>query len=153
MKLKQDYRIGIGASSILLILVVLALAALSLLSLGSAKNNAALTERNLNMTLSYYQAAAKAQRTLAMMDSLVSDRSVQNLTAEEWTTLFSAHGLNGITVSDGMAFSFSIDAGAERILVVEGKFSPQGTPRLTLTRHELTSQTVLESKTLNVAMP
>ena len=38
MKQKSEYRVGIGASSILMILVVLALTALALLSYNSARS-------------------------------------------------------------------------------------------------------------------
>jgi len=153
VKRKQEYRVGVGASSILMVLVVLALAALSLLSLSSAKNNAALSQRNLNMTLAYYQAAAQAQRTLSMMDSLMAEREAQNLTAQEWTDLFAAHGLEAVTVSAEGVFSFSVDAGAERSLIVQGELTPQNAPRFTVTRHELTNQTVTQSQPLPVAMP
>ena len=45
---KQDsqQRVGIGVSSVLMILVVLAMTALSLLALGSARSNESMTSRN-----------------------------------------------------------------------------------------------------------
>ncbi len=138
MKQRGEYRAGVGASSILMILVVLALAALSLLSLSSARNNEALSQRNLAMTLSYYGAAAGAQRTLAAMDALVAENPGAD--AERLNELFAAHSLDTVTVSDGGAFAFSLDAGAERLLVVEGVLSPGATPRCALTRHELVNR-------------
>ena len=153
MKPNPEYRVGIGASSILMILVVLALAALSLLSLGSAKNSAALSQRNLQMTLTYYQAAAEVQRDLSVMDSLIAEHAGQSLTSAEWGALFSAHGLQGLTIADNMTFSLSTYAGAQRLLLVEGSLTPAGVPRYTLTRHELSNQAPLEEPTLPVAMP
>ena len=153
MKQQSDYRVGVGATSILMILVVLALAALSLLSLSSARNNENLAQRNLSMTLSYYQAAAEAQRTLAAMDTLVVENRAQTQDADGWNALFAAHGLETVTVTKGGTFSFSLDAGEERALVVEGTLTPNALPRYTLTRHELVNQSAETEYTLDLLIP
>ena len=72
MNRKTDYRVGVGASSILMVLVVLALAAMSLLSLSAARNSEALGDRALDMTTNYYQAVSEAQRMLAAMPATQS---------------------------------------------------------------------------------
>jgi len=153
MNTKAEYRIGVGASTILMILVVLALAALSLLSFSSARSNAALSERNLTMTLSYYQATAQAQQKLAMMDALLADHATDAIDTNSIISLFVEHGLQDITLSENMTFTFQIDAGAGRTLRVEGTLTPVSYPRYTVTRHELTSQTLPDEQPLNVYQP
>lgn len=153
MRIKTEYRIGVGASTILMILVVLALAALSLLSFNSARSNAALSQRNLAMTLSYYDAAAQAQQKLALMDALLADPTVEATDAAAISSLYAAHALQDVTLSSGLAFSFHLDAGAGRTLNVEGLLSPGSSPRYTVTRHELTSPSAPQEQTLNVYLP
>lgn len=153
MNTKTEFRIGVGASTILMILVVLALAALSLLSFNSARSSAALSERNLSMTLSYYQAAAQAQQKLAMMDALLADQATDAMDANAIASLFITHALQNVTLDDDLTFSFHIDAGAGRTLNVEGTLSPGSFPRYTVTRHELTNQPIPEEQPLNVYQP
>ncbi len=137
MKPRCEYSIGIGASSILLILVVIALAALSLTALGSARNNAALSDRNLEMTLAYYTAAAQAQRTLAAMDAVIAEYAIASTDVDALRTLFAFHGLSDVNVYSNYTFTFFINAGAQRILEVGGILSPGQETRYTLTRHTL----------------
>jgi len=153
VKQRNDYRLGVGASSILMILVVLALAALSLLSLNSARNNETLSQRNLTMTLAYYEAAEEVQRTLAAMDALVAEYPAQTADADGCNALFSAHGLETVTVSEGGAFAFSLDAGAQRALEVEGVLTPDASTRCTLTRHELVNRATGEESSLELLIP
>lgn len=148
-----EYRVGIGSSSVLMVLVVLALAALSLLSLGSARSNAALSDRTLTMTLDYYRAAAQVQRMLGAMDELEKDYAVDVLDAEGWNALLAMHGLEKITVDENGTFAFSLDAGTERLLVVEGTLTPDSTSRYLLTRHELTTGYETEDLTLQLLIP
>ena len=70
---KQDsqQRVGVGVSSVLMILVVLAMTALSLLAFGSARSNESMTRRNADVGTAYYVAADQAQRTLAEVDALL----------------------------------------------------------------------------------
>lgn len=152
-KTGSEYRVGIGASSVLMVLVVLALAALSLLSLGSARSNAALSDRNRTMTLGYYQAAAQAQQTLAALDELTQKNAASLTDSIGWNALFARNGLGNVTVDEDGSFSFSLDAGAQRSLVIEGNFMPSLSPRLTLTRHELVSTSTQTDTTLNLLEP
>ena len=149
----SEYRVGVGASSVLMVLVVLALAALSLLSLGSARSNAALSDRNRTMTLGYYQAAAQAQQTLAAMDELAMENASVVTDFNGWNALFARNGLGNVTLGEDGAFSFALDAGAQRSLAVEGTFSPSSAPRLTLTRHELVNHSTETESPLNLLEP
>ena len=148
-----EYHIGIGSSSVLMILVVIALAALSLLSLSRARENEALSNRTLSMTLSYYQAASQTQRILAAVDDMVKDHADGTLRAEDWNSLFSQRGLDMIVVDENENFAFSLDAGAGRLLIVEGTFTLDSSPHYMLTRHELTSGNDIEEPVLQLLIP
>ena len=154
MKQKTEFRLGVGASSILMILVVLSLAALSLLSLHVAQSNAALTKRNLEMTLAYYQAAADVQHTLAAMDELIVQNSLaaENTASTDWLLRFQA--TQGVTVNPDRSFAFNVEAGAQRSIAVEGYLTPDAFPRYTLTRHELLpSEALLQQTPLTLFAP
>lgn len=71
-KPKTEYRVGVGASSILMILVVLALTALSLLSFSGARHAEVMAKRNVDMVTAYYAATAEAQEKLAVLDSMLA---------------------------------------------------------------------------------
>lgn len=145
MRQKTEYRVGVGASSILMILVVLSLTALSLLSLSSARNNQALSDRNLSMTVQYYEAAASAQRKLAAMDAVLVQHAGAALTRAQWQSVFDVESLTDIRLTDALTFAFTVDAGAGRTLTVEGTLTPDALPRYHLTCHELRS-TALETE-------
>ena len=143
-KPKTEYRVGVGASSILMVLVVLALTAVSLLSFQSARNADVLTKRNLQMTLAYYQASAKAQEKLAGMDALLAEiledsgipteedlaGHAEQLEMEEFEVW-----LEG----EGMTFSFVEDAGYQRRLEVGGILAEDDGMRFQITKYMLTS--------------
>jgi len=68
MKTAKGFRIGPGMASLMMILVTLLMAALAVMAMASAKNDATLSERNLETTRAYYDAAARIQRELAEID-------------------------------------------------------------------------------------
>ena len=147
MKSKGEYRVGTGASSILMILVVLSLTALALLSFTSARNNAALSKRSLDMTVAYYNAAADLQRTLAGMDEIVLDQEPAYADPNIWRTLLRGYlGTDG-SLADDMTFTLQTDAGAGRSLIVEGILQPEGEQRIVLTRHELSAPSTSNEET------
>lgn len=65
-------RMGVGASSILLILVVVSLTMFASLSLIQARADAALTEKTGISTAAFYDADARAQQMLAALDDALS---------------------------------------------------------------------------------
>ena len=151
MRQKAEYRIGVGASSILMILVTLALAALGLLSLYAAKNNAALCKRNLEMTVQYYHAADDTQRILAAIDQSLTPEAIAR---REAISSFVCHWTGEVvpvTVQEGGSFAFSVGAGAGRTLTTEGAVQPDGT--VTLTRHALVSAPAPTETPLPVYQP
>ncbi len=61
-------RAGIGSASLILIFIVLCLATFGILSLGNARREDALSERNAAAVEAYYQADSKAEAFVGMVD-------------------------------------------------------------------------------------
>ena len=61
-------RMGVGASSILLILVVVSLTLFASLALVQARGDAALTKKTASGIAAFYEADARAQQTIAALD-------------------------------------------------------------------------------------
>lgn len=143
-KQKSEYRIGVGASSILMVLVVLALTALGLLSFGGARNAETLANRSMQMSTGYHQAAATAQRQLAIMDDALQ-RTMGELDVESAANFceeMQKKGLVGFSLNeeaDMLLFSFHVNALYDRELQLAGRILPQVGTRYQLTRHELVS--------------
>jgi len=72
-KAGAGFRLGPGMASLLLILVTLLMAALAILAMAGAQTDATLSARNLEMTQSYYEAAAQIQQKLADVDRRLYD--------------------------------------------------------------------------------
>jgi len=110
MKIKQEYRLGIGISAMLLIFVIISIVTLGVLSFLSAKADKALTDKSIDMVCGYYEASAAAQRRLMEMDndfaSVMSTQEMDAYAEEE-----------GMVYEDG-ALYFSVDAGSGRMLNV-----------------------------------
>lgn len=150
---KADYRVGVGASSILMILVVLAMAALGLLTFGSARDTEALTGRNVNLTVAYYEAAARVQQKLAMIDEAVLKYRLEG-GAEPDETQFEgvAGGVEWYTEGASLCFLIRQDAGAQRELTVRGKVLMTGDARYELSEHTLGSSAPSDSETMITLM-
>lgn len=63
-----EYRVGIGASSILMIFIILSLTTLGVLSFASARADLALTARKQKQIEAYYTTTAEAQALIAQID-------------------------------------------------------------------------------------
>lgn len=92
---EQGYRMGIGASSVLLIFVVLCLTTLGVLSYASARASQALTDRRQTQVEAYFEASAAAQRAIAEIDAALKaggevpvPADIADFTAEDGTILF-----------------------------------------------------------------
>ena len=149
MKHKTDYRIGIGASSILVILVVLALTALSLLSYNSAHTNKALTARNRDMTVAYYDASATAQRCLAELDAALLAHRDEATDIEAWRVALQKlpFDIELTDIGAEIRFDFSVDAGSNRSIEVSGVLTPAAATRYRVTRHELVNNEIVDTRT------
>ncbi len=159
-KQKMEYRVGVGASSILMILVVLALTALALLSFSGAKSADVLAKRNQAMVVAYYQAMAKAREKLAALDHVIVEmqKDASQVSASQqlqvgeqtdaslllsFTQRVAQAGLTDIQIEEGpesSLFSFQVDASYGRLIMVEGQLADEpGMPRYYVTRQELVS--------------
>lgn len=139
---KQDtqQRVGVGVSSVLMILVVLAMTALSLLAFGSARSNESMTQRNADIGASYYVAADQAQRKLAEIDAVLlkgqaeaadilwyEDNSPADVTWEE--------SMEGIT------FSFSVETDYQQAVSIQGLVT-DGPQRYSIIAHQVVDSSV-----------
>ena len=154
-KSKTEYRIGVGASSILMVLVVLALTAVSLLSFRSARNAEVLAKRSSLMTAAYYQASATAQEQLALLDAKLAEMLVSQTSPDvrAMTEQLGTLPLEDLEVWQGdelMAFSFVVDAEYDRQLRVEGLLPMTGAERFRLTRYQLMSSPMEDDMTFEL---
>ncbi len=93
-------RMGVGASSILLILVVVSLTLFASLALFQARADAALTEKTDVSVTAFYEADVRAQAMLAQLDdALLSGESIAQtdgvLQQEDGNYLFSIDSSDG----------------------------------------------------------
>lgn len=88
-------RMGVGASSILLILVVLSLTLFGVLSLVQARSDAALTEHTALSVTAFYDADARAQRVLALVDDALASGALPTV-------------VDGVTQQGEGVYAFSI---------------------------------------------
>lgn len=74
---RSEYRVGPGASSLLLIFVSVCLTTIGILTLISAITDTRLSERSNVYVTSYYEAAARAQREIGVIDGQLLDARKQ----------------------------------------------------------------------------
>lgn len=65
---QTEYRVGTGASSLLMLLVILSLTTLGILSFTSADADLRLTERNARMVEAYHEAQSAFEEALSLVD-------------------------------------------------------------------------------------
>lgn len=135
---KQEYRVGIGASTMLTIFVVLCVTTLAMLAMSGARGDAALSSRAMEMTRGYYEASDRAQRILAQVDAAVKDAassaSSQDALGEKLSNLL----IDDVSLDyKGGILSFNVDAGGGRMLSVAARPSLKS-PRLQIVRYQLT---------------
>jgi hypothetical protein len=135
---KQDYRVGVGATTMLTIFVVLCVATLALLALSGARGDQALTQRASEMTSGYYQASDLAQKILSQLDPAVRKASAEAQDQQEFDDRLSNLSIDGISIAynEGV-LSFDVDAGGGRKLSVAVDVSPAG-QKWQITRYQLT---------------
>lgn len=98
-------RMGVGASSILLILVVVSLTLFASLALLQARADAALTEKTAVSTAAFYDADARAQQMLALLDdALKAGEPIENI--------------DGVARQADGTYAFAIDASDGHALFV-----------------------------------
>jgi hypothetical protein len=135
---KQEYQVGIGASSMLTIFVVLCVSTLALLALSGARGDAALTGRAAQMTSGYYQASDRAQHLLAQIDLAVRDAASAATGQEQFEEQLSLLSIDGVSLAfDEGILSFDLDAGGGRKLSVAVRPQRSG-ERCQVVRYQLT---------------
>ena len=88
-------RMGVGASSILLILVVVSLTLFASLALIQARSDATLTDKTAVSVDAFYDADARAQRMIASLDD-----ALKNGGAPE--------SIEGVTMQEDGSYAFSV---------------------------------------------
>ncbi len=114
---EQNYRIGPGAASLLMIVVVLSLTVLGILALIGARNDHKLSLRNQEMVSAYYDASSQAQEALLRLDAVLFN--ARKNSADEGTYLEEvlANLPEGFEL-DGQTARYEADAGANRTLTL-----------------------------------
>lgn len=135
-------RAGLGVPSMVLVLVVLCLSMLGVLSLISARNDAALAQRHAELTAAYDEAAAVAQRALCDLDAQLCDAwrtSGDEAQYESACAQVTLAGGSQVEWSEQTAV-LRFDAGADRELVVHIRrctWEEAAQQRFTVVQHRL----------------
>ena len=94
---QQTNSMGVGASSILLILVVVSLTMFASLALIQARSDAALTQKTAVSTRAYYDADTRAQTILASLDDALQQGSAPD-------------SIDGVTKQANGSYAFAVDS-------------------------------------------
>lgn len=126
---QQEYRMGVGASSVLMIFVVLCLTTLGVLSFASARADLMLTQRRKAYVESYYQADAAAQRVLFQIDEQLALAKKDPEEYEQAVRDIAVEGVT-LTVSDDLTIAFPIEISESlRLEVAVRALGPEVTKR------------------------
>ena len=134
---KQDsqQRVGVGVSSVLMILVVLAMTALSLLAFGSARSNESMTQRNASIATSYYTAAAQVQQKLAEIDAVLLKGQAEAADIL-WYEENSPEDVTWEESMEGITFSFSVETDYQQAVTLQGLVT-EGAERYRIIAHQV----------------
>ena len=114
-------RMGVGASSILLILVVVSLTLFASLSLIQARGDATLTQKTAESIATYYEADARAQEKLAALDDALQQgnppESVEGVVKQPDGTLSFS-----IAAEDGHTLNVLIDSTGNRCNILAYRY-------------------------------
>lgn len=140
-KHKQEYRVGTGATSMLMIFIVLCLTTLSILSYSSARADLAITKRNVEMNEKSNEAVCAAQRIIAEIDGQLVAARAQTDDDDEYADLVSLISVDDVEINadESMELSFLVNAGYDRWLDVTMQITPlwDTSTRYYLVRHVL----------------
>lgn len=137
MNRSPQYRVGIGASSILMIFVVLCLTTLGVLSFATARANLQLTGRRQVQVEAYYTAAAEAQALIAEIDAALLEAGEDPDTYDAQVLTLSDID-SRIVVDADRTVSLSFPVGDSQALRVRLAVAEAGdTPRYTVRTHAL----------------
>lgn len=141
MKNKQEYRVGIGATSMLMIFIVLCLTTLAILALSSARTDYSMTERNVEISLSYYGAVNEAQEVIARVDAALLALRADSVDEEAYWKAVEALSLDDVQLHhpNEEHLAFSVDAGNDSTVDVVLRVMPlsQANERYQIVKHTL----------------
>lgn len=134
-KQENQQRVGVGISSVLMILVVLAMTALSLLAFGSARSNESMTQRNASIATSYYAAADQVQQKLAQIDAVLLKGQAEAADIL-WYEENSPEGVSWEEAMEGIIFSFSVETDYQQAVSLQGLVT-EGPQRYRIIAHQV----------------
>ena len=135
MNKKQEYRMCVGASSILMIFVILSLTTLGVLAFASGRADLSLTARRQAQVEVYYGAAAEAQRVIARIDEALLKARAHPVTYEAQVRALAD---DTVSVSDDRMIAFVVPVGqTQQIEVALRATDLDSDRRYTLLRHAL----------------
>lgn len=134
---KQEYRMGVGASSILMIFVLLSLTTLGVLSFASARADWTLTMRRQEQVQTYYGSSAEAQRRIAEIDETLLAAPKDPAEYEAYVLALAS---DSTTVTDDLLITFVIPVNdAQQLQVVMRAAGPDASARYTLEQYKIVS--------------
>lgn len=114
-------RMGVGASSILLILVIVSLTLFASLSLIQARADASLTKKTAVSAAAYYEADARAQQTLAALDDALK-QGVSPETVEGVQLVADNTAAFSVIATDGHELRVIADVSSGRCAVLSYRY-------------------------------
>ena len=114
-------RMGVGASSILLIIVVVSLTLFASLSLIQARADASLTKKTASSIQSFYDADARAQQVLSVLDDALQQGETPE-SIEGVTKLADGNYAFTVMASDGHTLSVTLDASGGRSQILSYRY-------------------------------
>ncbi|MBE5808047.1 MAG: hypothetical protein E7317_06880 [Clostridiales bacterium] len=140
MKKKSSISFGPGAASLILIFVVLSMTVLGMLSLMSARNDAVLSDRSLQVINAVYALDARAQETRATLDEVLAEAAKDAQSDEEYLSAIEAQLPDEVEMDgDSLYWTETDDA---RTLECEIQVMPLGSAqRAEWVRHDLYAET------------
>lgn len=125
-------RVGIGVSSVLMVLVVLAMAALSVLAYSSTRATEAMTRRNVERTQACYQAAAQAEERLQAIDQAAWEKPPACEDELEWYQARAIPDVEWSLEAEKLCFVVTVPYGAGQAVVARGVMETEQKARYAL---------------------
>lgn len=133
---QRKIALGPGAASLILIVVVLSMCVLCMLTYISAKNDASLSERSIEMVEKVYDLNARSERSLAALDAVLAACAAQAADQAEYLALIEQQLPQDMYLDEDIVYW--TEAEADRQLECAAKIAPLGeTPRATWVQHYL----------------
>ncbi len=138
---KNRVAIGPGAASLILIVVVLSMSVLGILALMSARGDARLSRRSVEVTQAVYALENQAERRFASLDGTIAGALAMGAAEETLPEVVARNLPQGIRMDGDGAFSWEETDGL-RTLSCRAALAPaESGQRLVWTAHRLTAVT------------